>query len=334
MTQPLHKQFKLIARPQGLPTRDIFEYSESPLPSLNDGELLIKSEYISLDPAMRGWMNAGKSYIPPVGLGEVMRAGGVGEVVESNHPDFTKGEFVHGVLGVQSHVISDGSGLTKIDPNLAPLPMYLSLFGLTGMTAYFGLLSVGEPKAGDTVLVSGAAGATGSVVGQIAKIKGCRVVGIAGGEDKCNYLTQELGFDAAIDYKSGNLPSALKESCPDGIDVFFDNVGGDILDLALTRINLNARVVICGAISQYNKTTSVQGPANYVSLLINRAKMQGFIVFDFASQYKDAAQQMGQWLAEGKLKSKEHIVEGLETFPETLLMLFSGQNFGKLMLKV
>ena len=330
----LNKQFKLISRPIGLPTRDDFEYSETSIPLLNEGELLVKSEYISLDPAMRGWMNEGKSYIPPVRLGDVMRAGGVGCVLESKNGKFNKGDFVHGLLGVQSHSVSDGKGMTKIDPNLAPLPLYLSLFGLTGMTAYFGLLTIGEPKQGDTVLVSGAAGATGSVVGQIAKIKGCHVVGIAGGQKKCDYIINKLGFDGAIDYTSGNVASALKTNCPDGIDVFYDNVGGDILDLVLTRINLNARVVICGAISQYNNTTPIKGPANYLSLLVNRAKMQGFIVFDFASQYKEAAVQMGQWMAEGKLKSKEHIVEGIETFPETLLMLFSGGNFGKLMIKV
>jgi len=334
MSRPLNKQFKLISRPVGLPTRNNFEYSESPIPSLKEGEFLVKSEYISLDPAMRGWMNDGKSYIPPVKLGDVMRAGGVGCVLESNNTKFDKGDYVHGLLGIQCYSVSDGIGMTKIDTNLAPLPLYLSLFGLTGMTAYFGLLSIGEPKKGDTVLVSGAAGATGSVVGQIAKIKGCRVVGIAGGQKKCDYIINELGFDGAIDYKSGNLASALKLNCPDGIDVFYDNVGGDILDLVLTRINLNARIVICGAISQYNNTTPVKGPDNYLSLLVNRAKMQGFIVFDFANQYKEAALQMGQWMAEGKLKSKEHIVEGLETFPETLLMLFSGENFGKLMLKV
>ena len=334
MSNSLNKQFKLTSRPVGTPTRENFEYSESSCPSLKDGELLIKSEYISLDPAMRGWMNDGKSYIPPVGLGEVMRAGGVGEVLESNNPKFNKGDFVHGLLGVQSHPISDGTGLTKIDPNLAPLPLYLSLFGLTGMTAYFGLLSVGEPKEGDTVLVSGAAGATGSIVGQIAKIKGCHVVGIAGGQKKCDYIINELGFDGAIDYKSGDLARELKTNCPDGVDVYFDNVGGDILDLVLTRINLNARVVICGAISQYNNTTPIKGPTNYISLLVNRAKMQGFIVFDFASQYSEAAKKLGQWMGEGKLKSKEHIVEGIETFPESLLMLFSGGNFGKLMLKV
>ncbi|MBT3479186.1 MAG: NADP-dependent oxidoreductase [Candidatus Marinimicrobia bacterium] len=334
MSHPQNKQFKLISRPIGMPTRENFEYSELSTPSLKEGELLVQSKYISLDPAMRGWMNDGKSYIPPVGLGEVMRAGGVGEVLESNNPKFIKGDFVQGLLGVQSHPISNGEQLTKIDPNLAPLPLYLSLFGLTGMTAYFGLLSVGEPKEGDTVLVSGAAGATGSVVGQIAKIKGCRVVGIAGGQEKCDYIINELGFDAAIDYKSDNLLRALKTSCPDGVDVFFDNVGGDILNLVLTQINMNARVVICGAISQYNNTTPIKGPDNYLSLLVNRARMQGFIVFDFASQYGEAAKQMGQWLAEGKLKSKEHIVEGIDTFPETLLMLFSGENFGKLMLKV
>ncbi|MFQ5636522.1 MAG: NADP-dependent oxidoreductase [bacterium] len=329
-----NQQYLLAARPVGLPKNSDWEYKESPAPKPSDGELLLRVLYISIDPAMRGWMNEGKSYIDPVAIGDVMRALAIGRVVESNHPDFQVGDHVSGGLGVQSYALSDGKGLMKVDPEIAPLPLYLSALGMPGMTAYFGLLEVGQPNAGETLVVSGASGAVGSVVGQIGKIKGCRVVGLAGGEKKCSYLVKDLGFDAAIDYKSQDLRTGLKEHCPHGIDVYFDNVGGEILDTVLTRINRGARIPICGAISQYNNTTAVKGPSNYLSLLVNRARMQGFVVFDFAGRYQEAAQEMGLWLAQGKLKSKEHIVEGIETFPETLLMLFSGENYGKLIIKV
>jgi len=330
----INQQYILAARPVGLPKSSDWEYRESSVPEPGDGEMLVRVHYISLDPAMRGWMNEGKSYIEPVQLGEVMRAGGIGEVVASRHPTFNVGDHVTGLFGVQSYAISDGKGVVTVDPAVSPLPLYLSTLGMPGMTAYFGLLEVGQPKEGETVVVSGAAGAVGSVVGQIAKIKGCRTVGIAGGEKKCAYLIDELGFDAAIDYKAGNLHARLKEQCPAGVDVYFDNVGGDILDAVLTRINRGARIAICGAISQYNTTTGIKGPANYLSLLVNRARMEGFVVFDFAARYGEAAKQMAGWLAQGKLKSKEHIVEGIETFPETLLMLFTGKNYGKLIIKV
>lgn len=327
-------QFILKRRPQGLPKQSDFEQSSSPVPDPGEGEVLMKTLYISLDPAMRGWMNEARSYIAPVKLGEVMRAGGIGKVIASNHPKFEVGDYLQGFIGVQQYAVSDGKGLTKIDPALAPLPLYLSTLGMTGMTAYFGLLEVGKPQAGETVVVSGAAGATGSVVGQIAKIKGCRVVGIAGGPEKCAYLTETLGFDAAIDYKSEIVRKSIKVHCPDGIDVYFDNVGGEILDTVLSKIRMHARIVICGAISQYNNTTPIQGPSNYLSLLVNRARMEGFLVFDFAKQFRSAAMEMAQWMAEGRLKSKEHIVGGIESFPETLLMLFSGENLGKLLIKV
>jgi NADPH-dependent curcumin reductase len=330
----VNHQFKLARRPVGMVKREDFEYAESPLPVPGDGELLVKISHISLDPAMRGWMNEGKSYVPPVGIGEVMRAGAVGEVIESNHPKFARGEHVVGVLGVQEYALSNGKGLTKVDPKLAPLPVYLGTLGMPGMTAYFGLLDVGEAKAGDTVVVSGAAGAVGTVVGQVAKIKGCRVVGITGGADKCKWIVDELGFDAAIDYKHEDVKKKLKEYCPKGIDVYFDNVGGEILDAALTQLAMHARIVICGAISQYNNTTPVKGPSNYLSLLVNRATMKGMVVFDYASRYGEAAREMAGWMAAGKLKSREDIVEGLETFPDTLLKLFKGENTGKLVLKV
>ena len=334
MNSQTNKLFRLAARPVGLAKRSDFSYEEVPVAQPNDGELLVKIQYISLDPAMRGWMNAGKSYIPPVEIGAIMRAGTVGEVVASRHPQFQVGDFVSGTLGVQSYAISNGKGLVKIDANFAPLPKYLNALGMPGITAYFGLLEVGLPKAGETVVVSAASGAVGQVVGQIAKIKGCKAVGIAGGADKCNYAVQELGYDACIDYKRGPIFPGLAQNCAEGVDVYFDNVGGDILDAVLARLRMKARVVICGAISQYNNTTPIAGPKNYMSLLVNRARMEGMVVFDWAPRYGEAVRQLGQWMAEGKLKSREDIVEGIETFPETLLKLFSGENFGKLVLKV
>jgi NADPH-dependent curcumin reductase CurA len=283
---------------------------------------------------MRGWMNEGKSYIPPVGIGEVMRAGGAGRVVASKHPGFADGDEVQGGFGIQEYATVKGETLTKVDTRIAPLPVWLGTLGMPGFTAYFGLLDIGKPKEGETIVVSGAAGAVGTVVGQIGKIKGCRVVGIAGGADKCRYLVEELGFDAAIDYKSADVKTALKQHCPKGIDVYFDNVGGDILDAALTQLARHARIVICGAISQYNNTTAVKGPSNYLSLLVNRATMTGMVVFDYAARYGEAAREMAGWMKDGKLKARVDIVEGLSTFPDTLLKLFKGENTGKLVLKV
>jgi NADPH-dependent curcumin reductase CurA len=330
----MNKQWLLAERPVGEPNDATFSFKETELPELKDDEVKVKIEYISLDPAMRGWMNDAKSYIEPVAIGDVMRAGTVGVITESKNSDFAVGEHVYGHLGVQSYAIVNPKGLHKVDPSLAPLPRYLGVLGMPGMTGYFGLLKTGEPKAGETVVISGAAGAVGGVVGQIAKIKGCRVVGIAGGQEKCDFLINELGFDAAIDYKNTSVRKGLKETCPDGVDVFFDNVGGDILDDVLTRINFKARIVVCGAISQYNNTTPVKGPSNYLSLLVNRAKMEGIVVFDNAKDYGKAAKEMAEWINEGKLVAKEHVVEGIEKFPDTLMMLFRGQNFGKLVLKV
>jgi NADPH-dependent curcumin reductase len=325
---------RLVARPVGEPKRSDFSFTDAPLPALQDGQILLKTLYLSLDPAMRGWMNEGKSYIAPVGLGEVMRAGGIGQVVESRHPKFAVGDYLSGMINVQTWCVTDGRGFTKVDPALAPLTTYLNVLGMPGMTAYWGLLDVGQPKAGETVVVSGAAGAVGATVGQVAKIKGCRVVGIAGGKDKCEYAVKTLGFDVCVDYKSEDVRKALKLACPSGIDVYFDNVGGEILDIVLGQINLKARIVICGAISQYNNTSAVKGPANYLSLLVNRARMEGIVVFDYAPKYKEAAIEMAGWLAAGKMISREHVVEGIDTFPETLMKLFKGENFGKLVLKV
>jgi len=330
-------RFTLAARPTGLVKSTDFTFEEEAVRELGDRELLVQIRYISLDPAMRGWMNEGKSYIRPVAIGEVMRAGAIGSVIESRHPGFAVGTPVLGTFGMQEYAISNGEGVLPIDPRLSPglvpLPVMLSTLGMPGLTAYFGLLDIGKPVAGNTVVVSGAAGAVGSVVGQIAKIQGCRAVGIAGGADKCRYLT-ELGFDAAIDYKAGDIKDALRQHCPQGIDVFFDNVGGDILDAALARLAPRARIIICGAISQYNNTAPVKGPSNYLSLLVNRASMTGMVVFDYAARYPAAIAEMAQWVAAGKLRSREDIVRGLDQFPHALLKLFTGENHGKLMLEL
>ncbi len=330
----MNRVVRLTSRPMGEAKRSDFSFTDEPIAALEEGQILVKALFLSLDPAMRGWMNEGKSYIAPVGLGEVMRAGGVGEVVESKNPKFAVGDKVSGMLNVQTWCVTDGRGFTKVDSALAPLTTYLNVLGMPGMTAYFGLMESGQPKAGETVVVSGATGAVGATVGQVAKILGCRVVGIAGGPEKCAYAVNELGFDACVDYKNQDVRVGLKVACPGGVDVYFDNVGGEILDIVLTRINLKARIVICGAISQYNNTTPVKGPANYLSLLVNRARMEGIVVFDYAARYKEGAAQMGQWLREGKMVSKEHVEEGIDRFPEVLGMLFRGENYGKLVLKV
>jgi NADPH-dependent curcumin reductase CurA len=330
----VNHRFTLASRPVGMPKRTDWSYGEEAVRELREGEVLIKVLLISLDPAMRGWMKQARSYVPPVPIGEVMRALALGKVVASKNPKFPIGKHVSGTFGVQEYFISEGKGLTEVDPQVAPLPTFLNVLGMTGMTAYFGLLETGQPQAGETVVVSAAAGAVGAVVGQIAKIKGCRAVGIAGGAGKCSYLVDDLGFDAAIDYKSEDVSEALRKACPQGINIFFDNVGGDILEAALANLARGARVVICGAISQYNVTGPVQGPRNYLSLLVQRATMKGMLVFDYADRYAHAVQEMAGWMAAGKLKSREHIVEGLETFPDTLLKLFTGENLGKLILKV
>ncbi|HEX9172662.1 MAG TPA: NADP-dependent oxidoreductase [Telluria sp.] len=333
-----NQQFRLAARPSGLPKPSDWAMTSEAVGDAADGEVVVKTLYLSLDPAMRGWMNEGKSYIRPVEIGEVMRAGGVGEVVQSKSPKFAVGDIVMGGLGVQRYwrgaADDKNAGLTRIDPALAPLPAWLNALGMPGMTGYFGLLEVGQPKAGETVVVSGAAGAVGQTVGQVAKHLGCRVVGIAGGEDKCRFVVDELGFDACIDYKKGTLHADLKQQCPQGIDVYFDNVGGEILDAVLTRINMKARIVICGAISQYNNTAPVKGPSNYLSLLVNRARMEGIVVFDYAPRYAEGVAAIARWMKEGSFKSREHVVDGLENFPAALLMLFEGKNLGKLVLKV
>jgi NADPH-dependent curcumin reductase CurA len=332
-------QVRLARRPTGLPTREDWSFTSEPVGQPEDGGVLVKNLSLSLDPAMRGWMNDVKSYIPPVGIGEVMRAGGVGKVVASRNPGFSAGDLVSGTLGIQEYALIPGpeirrNGLARIDLRLGTITQWLNVLGMPGMTAYFGLMDVGEPKPGDTVVVSGAAGAVGQVVGQLARIKGCRVVGIAGGRAKCDWVVSELGFDACIDYKGGDVKAGLREHCPKGIDVYFDNVGGDILEAALARLARGARIVICGAISQYNATGAVQGPKNYLSLLVNRARMQGMVVFDYADRYPQAVAELAGYLKDGRMKSKEDVVEGLDNFPEALIKLFTGGNFGKLVLQV
>ena len=330
-----NKQIILKNRPKGFPDENTWAIETVTIPELEEGEILIEHHYVSLDPAMRGWMNDTKSYIPPVELEHVMRSGAIGKVIKNNNnPKFEIGDCVTSWGGVQQYSVSNGDGWYKVDEKLASMPMYLGTLGMPGMTAYFGILEVGKIKEGDIVLVSGAAGAVGSIVGQIAKLKGCTVIGIAGGQDKCDYLKNELGFDAAIDYKNENIYSALKKKCPKGVDVYFDNVGGIILDAALSKLRMHAKIVICGAISQYNNKHKINGPSNYLSLLVTRSSMQGMVVTDYAKEFGTAAKQMGIWMKEGKLKSREDIYEGIENFQETYNRLFSGKKNGKLVLKV
>jgi NADPH-dependent curcumin reductase CurA len=338
-----NRQVRLAKRPEGAATRDNWQFTTEPVGEPAEGGVLVKTLSLSLDPAMRGWMNEGKSYIPPVEIGAVMRAGGVGRVVASRNPAFAVGDTVYGTLGVQEYILIPQeeikrTGLTKIDLRAGSITQWLNVLGMPGMTGYFGLMDIGQPKPGETVVVSGAAGAVGQTVGQLAKTKGCRAVGIAGGPEKCDWVVKELGFDACIDYKAG--PSAvrdgLKAHCPKGVDIYFDNVGGEILDAVLARLARGARIIICGAISQYNNANSApaQGPKNYLSLLVNRARMQGMVVFDYADRYHVAVAEMATYLKDGRMKSREDVVEGIDTFPEALTRLFTGQNFGKLVLEV
>jgi NADPH-dependent curcumin reductase CurA len=334
-----NRQYRLAARPVGLPRHSDWKLTTETVAEPAEGQVLVKVLQLSLDPAMRGWMNEGKSYIPPVGIGEVMRALGIGKVVASKNPKFAVGDTVSGGFGIQDYFLAGDkdllrAGLAKVDLRLGTPPQLLNALGMPGMTAYFGLLDIGQPKAGETVVVSGAAGAVGQTVGQIARIKGCRVVGIAGGKAKCDFAVKDLKFDACIDYKGGSVRDGLKEHCTKGVDIYFDNVGGEILDTVLTRINRNARIIICGAISQYNNTTPVKGPSNYLSLLVNRARMQGMVVFDYADRFGVAVKEIAQWMKEGKFISREDVVTGIENFPDALNKLFSGENFGKLVLKV
>jgi NADPH-dependent curcumin reductase CurA len=329
----VNMQCRLAARPVGLPQPSDWEHVEEDAPEPGENQFRVQVEYVSVDPAMRGWMNAGRSYVPPVEIGEVMRAGAIGRVIDSRHPDYQVGEQVFGTFGVQRYAISDGRGVTRVDTTLAPASAHLGVLGISGLTAYFGLLDVGRPEPGQTVVVSGAAGSVGTVVGQIAKIKGCRVIGIAGGAEKCRWLVDEVGFDAAIDYKGDDVRAGLREQAPDGVDVFFDNVGGAVLEEALRRLARGARIVLCGAVSQYNATEAPKGPSNYMQLLVARASMTGFVIFDYAKRYPEGIAQLAKWLESGELKSYEDVVEGeIADFPEALLRLFRGENVGKLVL--
>jgi NADPH-dependent curcumin reductase CurA len=328
---PANTQCRLAARPVGLPTATDWRIVDEPVPSAADGEFVVEVGYLSIDPAMRTWMNAGRSYVPPVEIGEVMRAFGVGQVIESRCDGFAVGEHVSGLFGVQRYALSDGAGVNHVDTTVAPPPVHLGALGISGLTAYFGLLDVGRPEPGQTVLVSGAAGSVGSIVGQIARIVGCRAVGMAGGEQKCRWLVEEVGFDAAIDYRTADLRASLKTHAPDGVDVFFDNVGGPALEAALNRLARGARIVLCGAVSQYNDNP--RGPANYMQLLVARGSMTGFVIFDYLQRYPEGIEQLVKWLNTGQLRSHEQIEHGdVGDFPETLLKLFRGENTGKLIL--
>lgn len=336
MTTETNRQWVLVRRPQGLVGDDTFEMRESAVPEVGEGQFLVRNLYLSCDPTQRGWLNDVRGYVPPVQIGEVMRASGVAQVVESRHPDFAAGDLVQGTFGWQDWAVSDGGGLMpvrKLPAGIDPVDA-LSVYGGTGLTAYFGVLDVGRPEAGETVVVSGAAGATGSVAGQIAKIKGCKVVGIAGGPEKCAWLVDEAHFDAAIDYKTEDVGRRVGELCPERVNMYFDNVGGPILDALLLHLAMNARVVLCGGISSGYGTELPPGPKYYMQLVIQRARMEGFLVLDYVDRFPEAIRALSGWVAEGRIRSQVDIQEGLENAPATLDRLFTGKNLGKQLLKV
>lgn len=332
----LNRQITLAARPIGFPKDSDFKLVESPIPTPKEGEFVVRVIYTSVDPYMRGRMNDAASYAAPVQLGAVMGGAAVGKVIGSNNPNFLEGDIVEGPFGWQEYAVSNGQGVRKIDPSLAPISTALGVLGMPGLTAYFGLLDICNPQPGETLVVSGAAGAVGSLVGQIAKIKGCRAVGIAGADDKIAYLTDELGFDAAFNYKTvTDYVHKLKELCPKGIDAYFDNVGGTITDAVFRLINNGARISICGQISQYNLEEPEMGPRIIlVSLLVKQAKAEGFLVFRFANRYAEGLQQMAQWVKQGKLKYREDIEEGIENTPRAFMAMLKGRNTGKQLVKV
>lgn len=334
MSTRTNHQWQLAARPVGLIKESDYKWAETPVPALEEGQFLVKTQYLSLDPANRGWVNEGGSYMAPVDLGSVMPAGGIGVVEESRNPGFQPGDQVQGMIGWQEYVVSKGTGFNKLPQMGLPPTAFLGLFGHIGLTAYFGLLEIGQPKAGETLVVSAAAGAVGSLVGQIGKIKGCRVVGLAGTDDKCKWIVDELGFDAAINYKTEPILQSLKKHCPNGIDIYFENVGGEILDAVLALINNFARIPLCGLISRYNATKPVPGPYNFVNLLARRVRLQGFIVIDYMNRAQEGVAELAKWYKEGKLKYRVDIVEGLEQAPRAVNKLFEGSNQGKLVLKV
>ncbi|GAB4559727.1 MAG: NADP-dependent oxidoreductase [Haliangiales bacterium] len=333
--QRINQQWRLARRPQGQIRDEDLTWHQEPVGELADGQVLVRTVYLSIDPTNRIWMSDMDQYMEPVQLGDVMRGGGVGVVEESKHSDFAAGDLVSGLTGWQRYAVVGADELTKL-PKDAPVPLeaFITVLNHIGATAYFGLFDIGEPKAGETVVVSAAAGAVGSLVGQLAKNHGCRVVGTAGSDEKCKWLTEELGFDGAINYKTEDVGQALDKHCPDGIDVYFDNVGGAVLDAVLPRLNLRARVPTCGLISSYNATEPVPGPYNYSSILMKRARVEGFIIFDYAPRFPEAMAKLVQWMATGKLKYRAHIVDGLAQAPQGLRDMFAGANIGKVAVKV
>lgn len=330
----VNRQWRLKARPTGLIKADNFELVSQPMPEPADAQLLIRSVYLSLDPAMRGWLMDRPSYVPPVQIGEIMRGLAVGIVEKSNHPKFAAGDRVQGMFGWQEYLLSNGEGVTKLPESGLPLSANLGLFGLAGLTAYAGLLEVGQPKSGETLLISGAAGSVGSLVGQIGKIEGLRVVGIAGTDEKCNWLRGELAFDAALNYKEADFKKQLKTACPNGVDIYFENVGGEILETALYLMNTFGRVVVCGMISVYNATESVPGPSNLALVISKRLKIQGFLATDYSAKVKEMVINFTQWYSSGQLKYRVDIVRGLEAAPVAINKLFDGSNNGKLMVQL
>lgn len=328
------RQWLLADHPNGRPLKmSDFTFNEAPIEEPREGEILLKTLWLGFDPGQKGWMENIANYVAPMQIGEVMRGSGIGQVVETRNPRFKVGQLVTGLVGWRDYLRTDGQGLSPVLPDVPPTAN-LSILGGTGLTAYFGLKKIGRPAAGDTVVVSGAAGATGSTAGQLAKLNGCHVVGIAGGPEKCRWLTEELGFDAAVDYKSDKVRSKLRELCPQGIDVIYDNVGGDILNDMLGHIAMNARVIICGGISRYELGRMPKGPENYFNLVFRRASMTGFILTDFQGEFPEAQRRLGEWVKAGKLKYREDVQHGLENAPQTLMRLFAGANMGKQLLKV
>ena len=334
MNSEVNIKILLAARPQGFPEESDFEIVESEIPKVEEGHILVKTEYLSLDPYMRGRMNDVKSYAPSVEIGDVMVGGAVGRVVESRSPLFSVGETVEGRLGWQSYALSDGIGLRRINRDLAPIQTSIGILGMPGLTAYFGFLDVCEPVPGDTVVVSAASGAVGQVVGQIAKIMGCNVVGTAGTDEKVRFIVDELGFDVGINYKQQNVGAALDAACPKGIDVYFDNVGGFVTDAVMDRINKGARIAICGQVSQYNLAEPELAPRNLSILTRSQAKMEGFLVFAYESRYDEGLDRMAGWIEDGELKYREDIVEGLENAPKTFIGMLNGENLSKTLIKL
>lgn len=329
-----NRQWTLAARPVGYPKESDFKLKKQLVPAAGDGKFIVRIEYLSVDPYMRGRMNEQRAYADPVAIGGLMVGGAVGRVVESKHPGFNAGDPVLGNFGWQEYAVSDGTGVQKIDTAIAPIQAYLGVLGMPGMTAYFGLLDVCRPKTGETVFVSGAAGAVGALVGQIAKIQGCYVVGSAGSDTKVKYLLDECGFDAAFNYKSDtDYVAVLKKLCPRGIDCYFDNVGGPVTDAVIVSINPFARISICGQISQYNLEKPELGPRPWTMLLIRQARAQGFLVFSYADRYPEGMKQMAQWLKDGKITYREDVMEGFENMPKAFIRMLRGENHGKQLVK-